>query len=115
MGKTVRAITIDPEIDELIRIKTFEDKNFNASRLLNDYLKEYFKDSFVDLSKKKLMESRAIMEKKLAVIKSQLAASEKKEKAKLKELEEEKKKEATKEYDDLGIKKVKRGIIDGIY
>lgn len=97
MSKTIRTISIDPDLNDLIKVRSFEDKEFSVSKLINEFLRDFFKADIGSLNKKKLLMRKSEAEKELALVNSQLQAAE-----------TEKKKVEEKEYSDMGIKPIGR-------
>lgn len=73
MKRTIH-LTIDSDLAEAAKIRRFKQRDFSLSELVNDFLRNYFDEDLSHLEKDKLQLNKAELEKKLALIKSQIEA-----------------------------------------
>lgn len=74
--KTTTSLTIDSDLMEMIRVKKIEDTTFNFSELINDFLRDFFKEDIKDLDKRKVAAERVELKRKLALLEAQEKAME---------------------------------------
>jgi len=83
--KSTTSITIDYDLKEMIRVKKIEDSDFNFSNLINEFLRDLFKEEVKDLDLRKIKADKLQLKRQLALIEIQEKAifdEEKKQKKK---------------------------------
>lgn len=71
MGKTNRIISIDSDINDMLKIKRAEEPDFNVSQIINDFLWDLFGEETKDLDQRKISARKKELERELAFLKSQ--------------------------------------------
>lgn len=90
MMKTTTSLTIDADLMEMVRVKKIEDSNFNFSNMVNEFLRNYFKEDIKDLDKRKVNAEIKEAERRIALLKAQKSAYDaEQEKQKQEEIEKE--------------------------
>ncbi len=76
LTKSTTSLTIDSDLKEMVRVRKIEDSTFNFSELINDFLRDYFKEDIKDLNKRKLKADKTELKRRIALIEAQEKAIE---------------------------------------
>lgn len=77
--KTTRLISIDSDVNELAKIKRMEDPDFNISSVINDFLRDLFKEDVSNLNERKVKANISRLERELALEKQKVGTIKREE------------------------------------